>query len=463
MLGTTTLKTHPQSLELRRSRRLAGLPPFSTRMQQTTEQPRTSTRDPLPSSRDAPPTTTNATLPFREPRSFAGQAGEDVDDWLTHYERVSRYNRWDSVAKLANVVFFLTQTALMWYENHEDSLTTWESFVEAIKECFGDLAAKKKQAEQTLAQRAQAAGETCTTYIEAILKLCKTVDSRMTEDDKVGHLLKGIAEDVYHFLIAKENLSSVSDVIRHCRTFEALKTRRITPKFGRLANVTTVASIEESPSQSLLCAIREIVRDEMSRREQLVRPNGFGGDVYARPTYGGACPPMSANVTDFVCREDLYTPRPRPEENFQQFSCHQRRDPRSYSSRTSRRPPDNYIVPEPPSGYSSRPTMQEPADTPLFERPLPVCYRCGAAGHISRYCNRRASFRNPPTASNRRTVQPYIDSYRPEHPSRRGRFQNEGHRSHSPASDRSVTPPPSFRVRRSPSPRRRSPPPTQEN
>lgn len=84
------------------------------------------------------------TQPFREPRSFAGQAGEDVDDWLTHYERVSRYNRWDSVAKLANVVFFLTETALLWYENHEDTLTTWERFVEELKLCFGDFTIKKK-------------------------------------------------------------------------------------------------------------------------------------------------------------------------------------------------------------------------------------------------------------------------------------------------------------------------------
>lgn len=74
-------------------------------------------------------------------------------------------------------------------------------------------------------QRAQVPEVTCTTYIEEVLKLCKTLDPRMTEEDKVGHLLKGIAEDVYQFLIAIDSLESVSDVIMHCRTFESLRAR----------------------------------------------------------------------------------------------------------------------------------------------------------------------------------------------------------------------------------------------
>lgn len=430
-------------------------------MQRTTEQARTTTRDPSSQSGDVQPSaTTFATQPFREPRSFAGQAGEDVEEWLIHYERVSRYNRWDSVAKLANVVFFLTQTALLWFENHEDTLTTWERFVAELKECFGDTNTKRKLAEQTLAQRAQVVGETCTTYIEAVLKLCKTTNSRMTEEDKVGHLLKGIAEDVYQFLIAKDNLTSVSDVIRHCRTFETLKTRRITPKFGRLANVTTVASVEETPSQTLLSTIREIVRDELLRRDQLARPSGFADTHYPfqapAPAWPSMNTPPSVNVTDFVYRDNLDPSRLRCDTSYQQFPYHQRSDPGSSSNRTTRRPPVTYTAMETPSRYSTRPTVTESYDAPVFERPVPVCYRCGVAGHISRYCNNRPSPRYHRTTS-------VSDGYWPPNLAQRSLPRNEGMRSRSPASDRSVTPPPSFRLRRSPSPRRRSASPLPEN
>lgn len=92
-----------------------------------------------------------------EPRTFGGKSGEDVDEWLTHYKRVSNYYHWDAATQLSNVVFFLTGTALVWFDNHEDALTTWDRFVSEITECFGDSVAKRKQAEQTLLQRAQSA------------------------------------------------------------------------------------------------------------------------------------------------------------------------------------------------------------------------------------------------------------------------------------------------------------------
>lgn len=220
----------------------------------------------MPREEDAPSTASAGPAPiqhYRESRTLSAKAGEDVDEWLTHYERVSQYNHWNAASQLRNVVFFLSGTAMVWYDNHADALTTWACFVDEIKKCFGDSDAEKKRAELTLAQRAQVPGETCTTFIEEIIKLCKTVNPRMSEEDKVGHLLKGIAEDVYNFLIGKDNLETMSDVIRRCRTFETLKTRRIAPKFGRLANVTTVASVDTNPPTDLSSTIRQIVREEL--------------------------------------------------------------------------------------------------------------------------------------------------------------------------------------------------------
>lgn len=111
----------------------------------------------------------------REPRKFEGKAEEDVDEWLTHYERVSKYNRWNAADKLANVVFSLEKTALVWFDNNEAKCTTWDRLVELMKERFGDAESKKKRAEQTLLQRAQVPGESCTTYIEDIL-FCSCVE-----------------------------------------------------------------------------------------------------------------------------------------------------------------------------------------------------------------------------------------------------------------------------------------------
>ncbi|KAH9384979.1 hypothetical protein HPB48_027015 [Haemaphysalis longicornis] len=87
----------------------------------------------------------------------------------------------------------------------------------------------RTKAEHTLTQRAQVPGENCTTYIEEVLKLGGLVNPSMTDEEKVGNLLKCIVEDVYNYIITKEDMASAQDVIRHCRAFETLKIRRITP------------------------------------------------------------------------------------------------------------------------------------------------------------------------------------------------------------------------------------------
>lgn len=164
-----------QYVEVRRSRRLSGLPPAMTSHGNNDNQP---------------PAPRIPWQPYIKPPNFTGQAGEDVDAWLSSYQRVSRFNCWAAPGQLNNVGLSLKRTASVWFENYKESLTTWQKFIDKIKKCFGDPAAKRKRAEQTLMQRAQVPGKTCTTCIEEVLKLCKTLDPWMTEDDKVNHLLK---------------------------------------------------------------------------------------------------------------------------------------------------------------------------------------------------------------------------------------------------------------------------------
>lgn len=382
---------------------------------------------------------------YREPRTFFGKPEEDVDEWLKHYERVSKYNRWNAATKLANVVFFLAATALDWFDNHEDTLSSWATFTTEIKKNFGDESAKKKRAEQTLLHRAQVPGETCTAYIEAILKLCKLVNSRMLEEDKVGHLLKGIAEDVYNFLISKESLSTTADVIEHCRTFEALKLRRITPKFGRLANVTSIASVEASPPNSMADMIREIVREELSRSRDT-----FCHTQYLRHS--------SAPEEDVAALSTPWAPPngtlPMDDRNIAQRYRHQP---------TERRPtyPEDVVRQQRDPGFSQRRDFVRQDSYGGRWRSQPLCYRCGIAGHIARYCRRRF-----PTSQD---CQPPANTYGQLHTAQQrpptsawDPYRPSNLRSSSPASDRSVTPPPQ-RQRRSPSPRRRASPPPPGN
>ncbi|KAH8038478.1 hypothetical protein HPB51_001651 [Rhipicephalus microplus] len=86
---------------------------------------------------------------------------------------------------------------------------------------------------------------------------------------------------MYYFLITKENLNTPSIFKQQCRAFEALKTRRILPKFRRLDNVPTVASMDIATCEDILFHVRRVVREALVRLQ--------AGDAHNQFSFA-ACP-----------------------------------------------------------------------------------------------------------------------------------------------------------------------------
>ncbi|UYV79984.1 hypothetical protein LAZ67_18001273 [Cordylochernes scorpioides] len=61
---------------------------------------------------------------YHNPTVFSGERGEDSQRWLSDFQRVARYNKWDDSMCLANVIFYLTGTAKCWFENFEEILNS---------------------------------------------------------------------------------------------------------------------------------------------------------------------------------------------------------------------------------------------------------------------------------------------------------------------------------------------------
>lgn len=109
------------------------------------------TQEPAPGTRTtAAPTPPSWTVTSRQrdPQVFAGLRGDDVEDWLDNYNRVSAFNRWDDNLKLLNVVFYLTDVAKTWFLNHEADLTTWETFEEKLRQIFGTSTTRSEGAKR---------------------------------------------------------------------------------------------------------------------------------------------------------------------------------------------------------------------------------------------------------------------------------------------------------------------------
>ncbi|GFY09502.1 retrovirus-related Pol polyprotein from transposon 412 [Trichonephila clavipes] len=200
---------------------------------------------------------------WRSPSTFRGAPGEDPLKWLKEYDRVANFNKWDDMMCLANVYFFLDGTARQWYVNNEDALDSWEAFKNGLSGLFGDRQKYTRRAEEQLKCRAQRSGESTQSYIQSVLGLCQEVNPLMKENEKVSHLMKGVAEDIYQALLTRE-INDTASFIKWCNYIEDMKQKRVgRPRFERLPNVVPVASLTDETD--LVSLIRTIVREEVHR------------------------------------------------------------------------------------------------------------------------------------------------------------------------------------------------------
>ncbi|UYV82076.1 K02A2.6-like [Cordylochernes scorpioides] len=339
-------------LNLRRSLRLKGISPDLGSLD---KEPIMIKNESGETSSQVPSTYLSLQQP-RCPSSFTGYGSQDAQKWLKDYKRVAKYNRWDDTMCLANAVFFLEGTARKWFENNEETLTSWDDFQRALGEAFGQQEEVIKEAESLLNNRAQKVKESSEAYIQDVLYLCQVVNPRMDDETKLGHLMKEVAEDIYQILIAKD-VENVNHFLKECRKIEIMRKRRISSRFERLPNVAPMAYEEED----LPSLIRRIVQEEI---QKVIAPPGLTTDSIE-------------NMIREEVKMNLSPISKRP----------------SVLVRNQSRPFRTY-EPSKRTEYSSPPILPKSQQwrTP-DDRPL--CFHCGRPGHVVRYCRERRQGEQP--------------------------------------------------------------------
>lgn len=331
-----------------------------------------------PATASAPPAWT-VTSRQRDPRSFAGLRGEDVDDWLDYYDRVSAFNQWDDSMKLYNVPFCLDKVARTWFYNNADRLGDWNTFTEEIRKICGTSASRSESATKKLSQRVQHVGETYTSYIEDVLALCRHANEDMSENDKVRHLLKGISTFAFNALVA-QNPTTVRDVVTICQRLDALQSARIPQD-------TPPACLP--PDTELRSLIRSIIREEL----QAQKASGLSGD---RQFSSGA------TLRDLVKEElRLMESGPSTEHAAPQHVA-------QYAEMSPLQPVFPHPAPAQSHLSALSPRLPEPYSQYYapWRPPRPTCFYCGIRGHIARFCRRRQQDERAGLIPDRTTYRP---------------------------------------------------------
>ncbi|UYV62930.1 hypothetical protein LAZ67_2002542, partial [Cordylochernes scorpioides] len=344
---------HPQTCGmLRRSRRLQSLPPLLVEMVKEEEKPHVQ-----------PAAFTYLQQP-RNPPNFSGKGSELAHLWLKDYSRVAAYNGWDESMCLANVVFFLEGAARCWFDNVEESITTWNTFKEEFTRTFGDKEDYARRIESSLKVRAQKPDESVELYIQDVLNLCRQLNPNMSEEDRVGHLMKGVAENIYRALLAIE-VTTTGEFTQHCRRIEKLNKNRISSV--RFERIPTVSAINENEYHPLKEMIREIIREELrsapNELDNLPPPQGLEDRVWQR---------VEQNLAP-IDKAPVFHSR-RAVKNF--------RSGQQNAGEAVRRKTDEFRTRE----------------------NIPICFYCNRPGHVAKHCwdRRRDRDENEPSRTQSR-------------------------------------------------------------
>lgn len=405
---------------------------------------------PLQSGPSAVHVTCGAVFRQRDPPIFTGSGDSDVEEWLSKYERVSASNKWDDQMKLGYVQFYLADIAQLWYNNHESDIPTWSVFKTSITDVFGRPSARKLRAEQRLRQRAQQPGENFTGYIEDVLNLCNRVNSTMTEEDKIKHILKGIEDDAFQMLLAR-NPTTVAALVSLCQSFDELRRQRSIARQA-LTTTDTLSSLHvtarPADQQPLLSTIKEFIREEVARQLLLLPLTNEPVQTLAPDLQHVIRTQIAEHLPPSIPQQPLVTA------------------PLTYAAVAARPPqqPMPYTRPAMPTPAMPTPAMPTPASpltttssplhyagpSPSFFRRQdvwrtpdnrPICFACGVAGHVARHCRRcPPSFFDTvatPDPSSSRTPPRYAADNRPSFSNRRS--PSPRRRSLSPMRRRSAT------------------------
>ncbi|CAF1525238.1 unnamed protein product, partial [Rotaria sordida] len=131
---------------------------------------------------------------IKSPTYFRG-AKDDVIEWLEKLEQRFTMANWPDEFKLQYISIHLQEDAYRWWYQSSAKITSWSSFVEAIKQAFGSTKMKEFTFEQLRTYK-QAINQSITQYYDKIIELCKRVDTSMTDSMKLQYLMAGVKQSL---------------------------------------------------------------------------------------------------------------------------------------------------------------------------------------------------------------------------------------------------------------------------
>lgn len=129
---------------------------------------------------------------FDDLPSFSGHPSEDVERFLKSIKNITKATDESSNHELLEIVRGkLSQSAGLWFDNHESSFHRWSDFENAFRDRYFSTTIVYTKFDK-LKQRKQSNDETIVSYFDDVINLCREIDANMSERIIIQYLISGL-------------------------------------------------------------------------------------------------------------------------------------------------------------------------------------------------------------------------------------------------------------------------------
>ena len=205
----------------------------------------------------------NSQASLFKPRSFNGFPNEDVNEWLSKFDRFAKFYNWSNAKRLGAIALLLEGSALAWYHTlGEETTGNLTNLIDALKDRFG---AQNLEFifRQELYARKQGLTEPLSLYTEDIIKKCQRLS--LSDKDMMNIFINGLSEDLKTHVVLNqpkafaeaENLARLRDSVtksyRAAQGSIICRRRCYVPQFS--AATSRARRRAQFPPQTLECVV----------------------------------------------------------------------------------------------------------------------------------------------------------------------------------------------------------------
>ncbi|CAF2061717.1 unnamed protein product [Rotaria magnacalcarata] len=156
---------------------------------------------------------------IKNPKTFKGSK-DDVKKWIEEIEHLLEVAHIPDSTRLDIISYSLRGDALQWYKSNKSMFKSWDNFVIEIKKAFTSTF-HEELAFKTLESYSQGENQSVRNFFNEVLKLCKEVDSSMSESIKLKNLLKKIKPSI-QLEVRKKKPTSTAEFLEYAKEVEEL-------------------------------------------------------------------------------------------------------------------------------------------------------------------------------------------------------------------------------------------------